>query len=1119
MKTKIYILVLLFLAVMGIMNAQKSAREIDVKLSDFNSYFWNAYADKLHLTPAERSEFLLSHQKNNIEFKQKLDQPAISQAARPNQPNTISAGCNNIDFENGTLNGWTASSGFHPLYAANPSGCCLSPGGQQTIMTGTGLDPAGNFPVVAPGGSFSLRLGNNQTGGQADRIEQTFLVTPANANFTYKYAVVMEDPGHSLAQQPSFQVEMLDSSGALIPCTYYNVAAGNNIPGFINSPNLPNVVYKPWSSVVADLTGLIGQIITIRFTSFDCSLGGHFGYAYVDGDCMSFMTGINDTICAGMQKAYCAPNGFLSTTWNGPGMVNNTSQCVTLSTPGIYTCQTVLVPGCPGPDFTYTLSNFPQPNVSFSQVSVNACTPQYTFNNTSSVSIGSLSTYTWSSGSLTGNSQNFVRNFGAVGTHTVGLSVTTDKGCISGSVQTVTVFPFPAAAFSVSPVCQGLTVMPVNTSSVSIGNILNYTWNNGNGTFSNLSNPTFLYPQNGNYVITLSVTSNQNCSASFSTSLVIHPLPQVFFTAGDVCQGTNSIFSNNTALSSGFINTWSWDYGNSQGINGVQNPSYQYPSAGNYTVTLTATSNKNCTASYSRAVKVFSNPVVTFAAKSVCLGEATTFTNNSSIASPEQLASYNWVLGNGSSSAFINPSVTYSAGGSYPVKLTVTSGNNCSSSLTLPVTVHHLPQVSFIPTSACKDQATQFTNQSTIVSGAIAKSRWDFENDGTWDDTTNMNPVRTYPNHGNYACRLEVESNFQCKSAKTKNVTVHANPVADFNSRAVCLGDITTFENQSTSVDGVITSYQWDFNGDNIIDNISKNASVTYSANGTYLVKLEVQTQFGCTNVKSRSGYINAMPSPGFISKNAKGCPQLNVRFQNNSTIAGGSIVSYLWNFGDGLTDQSQNPVHAYQVGTYNVSLKVVSDSGCIAEIKQPAFVTVYPLPVAGFAVNPEELDENEPMVHVKSNAVNATFTSFYLNDGTKVIANQFDHSFKNIDQTKPMIVQIVKNEYGCADTTFQVLKVKPAFVIYIPNTFTPNGDGVNDDFQAKGVGIVRFNMQIFDRWGHVLFESNDINNPWDGRARGSAEPIMQDVYVWKATVMDLFNKAHDLEGHVSLLR
>ena len=117
------------------------------------------------------------------------------------------------------------------------------------------------------------------------------------------------------------------------------------------------------------------------------------------------------------------------------------------------------------------------------------------------------------------------------------------------------------------------------------------------------------------------------------------------------------------------------------------------------------------------------------------------------------------------------------------------------------------------------------------------------------------------------------------------------------------------------------------------------------------------------------------------------------------------------------------------------------------------------------------------------------------------------------------MIVQIVTNEYGCMDTTFKVLEIKPAFTIYVPNVFTPNSDGLNDGFGAKGVGIIKFSMQIFDRWGHMVFSSGDIHDTWDGTAKGSSEVIKQDEYTWKIQVTDIFGKNHNLIGGVTVLR
>lgn len=304
MKAKIYLTaVLAALYFISAGQAHKISSSTIDSLQHFDKNYWLNYANTtLNLPPGSVTEFIKAHERHYI-----LETYFPSQKQTPNTP-VIQQACTNVDFESGTLNGWTTTTGFHPLF--NASGCCPTAGGAQTIMTGNGVDPCGGFPVVCPGGNFSVRLGNNGTGAVADRLEQKFFVSASNANFTYKYAVVFQDPGHTVNQQPAFRIEMFDSLGAAIPCTYYNVAAGQNIAGFQNSPNCPGVVYKPWTNVVVDLTTYIGQSVTIRFSTFDCSLGGHYGYAYIDGSCVSFQQTTQDTICVGATKNICAPPDF-----------------------------------------------------------------------------------------------------------------------------------------------------------------------------------------------------------------------------------------------------------------------------------------------------------------------------------------------------------------------------------------------------------------------------------------------------------------------------------------------------------------------------------------------------------------------------------------------------------------------------------------------------------------------------------------------------------------------------------------------------------------------------------------------------------------------------------------
>lgn len=491
----------------------------------FNAAYWNAFADKKQLTPAEKQEFMTSQQARHVADSLAFLQPPLPAAKPINPGNTIFNGpCINADFEAGNLSGWTLSSGFHPGY--NALGCCPNPGGQQTIMTGAGTDPYGNFPVVFPGGSFSLRLGNSQVNGQADRVEQTFQVSASNANFSYKYAVVFEDPNHQPSEQPFFEVEMLDANGNNVPCTHYFVSSGAGIPGFFNS-SISGVIYKPWSTVLVDLTPFIGQNITIRFSTYDCSLGGHFGYAYIDGVCQSFTGGGSSTVCAGASTTFCAPDGVASYTWNGPGVNNVTGQCATVNTAGAYTVTTSLFTGCPGPSFTYTLVNQTPPVANAGPATSSVCA-----NNSTVTLSGSITAYpatpVWSTSgtgvfsSTTSLNPTYVPSAADRATGSVILTLSTaSNGVCPASNDNIVISITPSP--SVSAGADGVTcnANPIGLSGGVSAGASTGTWSTaGNGVFlpgnamlnaSYTPGPADIAA--GSVSLTLTSTNNGNCLA------------------------------------------------------------------------------------------------------------------------------------------------------------------------------------------------------------------------------------------------------------------------------------------------------------------------------------------------------------------------------------------------------------------------------------------------------------------------------------------------------------------------------------------------------------------------------------------------------------------------------
>lgn len=1098
----------------GVANAQSNnpASTID-SLANFNRQQCISFFNAHHSNPNELPEFISASQRAYIR------QTFFPSSSRPSGPNPLpQQACTNIDFESGNLNGWTRLTGFNPGF--NAAGCCLNPGGAQQVTNG-GNDGCGGFPTVAPGGNFSVMLGNNGTGGIADRLEQTFNVTASNANFTYRYAVVFEDPGHAIADQPSFQIEMLDSSGQQIPCTFYNVSAGQNIPGFVNSATCANVVYKPWTNVSVDLTNYIGQNVTIRFTTYDCSLGGHYAYAYIDGSCIDFNITQSAVLCQGSVIQLTAPTGFATYTWTLPDNSIQNGQIITTGLPGVYTLNMLTFTGCPGPTMTYTLVGFPKPNASFSPNQLSACNHNLSFSNTSNVASGTIVSNNWSLGDgNTSTTQNPSHTYANTGSYNVQLICITNMGCSDTALLPVAISPLPNASFINNTVCLNTATSFTNTSTVSSGAIVTTNWSFGNGSQSALAQPTHQYANAGTYPVTLTVVTNNNCSSSVTQQVTVNALPNASFSAAGVCEGQPVNYLNTSTINGGSISNYIWDF-DSDGTpdNTSLNPSYNFAVPGTYQTQLMVVSTSNCSAVFSLPVNVYALPVMQFAANTACQGAVTSFTSQCGVTNG-QITSYNWNFGDASSGNLPHPQHLYTTYGTYNVVLTATSNHNCSNTMQQTVVVHPKPVVNFSASTACLNQATQFNNQCSIVSGSILLYQWDFDNNGTIDNTT-VNPSYVYPTAGTAQSRLIAVSNNNCSNQSVNNVIVHYNPVADFHVPSACMPQSSHFTDASISSDGAITSFNWDFNGDNLPDNLMQNPQYNFAQAGNYGVKLEVQTQYGCTNTIVKSAYVNATPTALFSAQNPKGCPSLCVNFTNNSSIGSGAIHTYQWIFGDNTPPgYAENPVHCYETGNYGVTLKAVSDSGCVGTSFIPNFVQVYPTPMADFDISPSEVEITTPLVEVQDKSTGASSVVYFLSDGTTKTTPDFSHLFSTDEAKTIAILQVVSNAYSCKDSIVRDLTIKPSWVVYVPNAFTPNHDGLNDGFRASGIGIEAFRMQIFDRWGKMIFESNDINTPWDGSVgRGEAGDAKQEVYVWKVKVKDVNHNDHDLIGHVTLLK
>ncbi|RYY23481.1 MAG: hypothetical protein EOP41_06450, partial [Sphingobacteriaceae bacterium] len=226
----------------------------------------------------------------------------------------------NIGFETGALQNWQCSVGNIDRSGNITLATSAPVEGRHTVYkyANNQLDPYGKFPVTCPNGSlYSLKLGNDETGAQAERVSYTFTVPANQSNYSiiYNYAVVFQNPDHADFEQPKFTARVFDvASNTYVSCGSFEFVASSGLPGFQQASN--NVFYKPWAPITINLFGYAGKTLRLEFTTNDCTRNGHFGYAYIDvnENCASPITG--NTYCAGNSfLKMSAPAGFKEYYW------------------------------------------------------------------------------------------------------------------------------------------------------------------------------------------------------------------------------------------------------------------------------------------------------------------------------------------------------------------------------------------------------------------------------------------------------------------------------------------------------------------------------------------------------------------------------------------------------------------------------------------------------------------------------------------------------------------------------------------------------------------------------------------------------------------------------------
>jgi len=587
-------------------------------------------------------------------------------------------------------------------------------------------------------------------------------------------------------------------------------------------------------------------------------------------------------------------------------------------------------------------------------------------------------TWFWDFGDGTNSTQpgNVSHLFPYVGTFTVILTVTDQWGCFNSKTHTITVIPVPIANFTfTSPSCDGEAIAFTDKSVVPDPYpdiIVGWLWDFGDGVgTSTLQNPTYIYPafNPGGYDVTLTVTTNRGCTASKTYHVQPIPRPAADFEIlplTPACVNQPVQFHDLTQLNGGGILTfWSWNFGDpgsgSSNTSDAQNPTHTFAIAGTYSVTLTVTNANGCKDTIVKPVLISALPVANFTNSIACQDTIMTFTDNSTTPPGTNIIFYDWNFGDGGTATGPSPQHTYSNYGNYLVTLTVVNSNGCIHDTTKQVTVNPkpVPEFSFSQT-ACIGNPVYYVDASYIpsgFSGYIDTWTWDF-GDGTTPVSisypNNPNISHTFAGSGSFhIVRLTVHTTMGCSNFIEKTVTSIPSPVANYSfSTTTCVNQTVQFTDLSQpNGGGNIVSWNWNF-GDpgSGPSNTSTSQHPTHTfglaSPPPYDVRLIVTNVSGCVDTITQQVTINAGPTAQFTASSE--CLGSATVFTDQSTAPGGaSIVSRLWNFDDGITSTLQNPTHTYaNPGTYNVTLTVTTNQGCIKDTTKQVEVYGKPLPL-----------------------------------------------------------------------------------------------------------------------------------------------------------------------------
>ncbi len=653
-------------------------------------------------------------------------------------------------------------------------------------------------------------------------------------------------------------------------------------------------------------------------------------------------------------------------------------------------------------------------------------------------------------------------------TTTTTYTVTYDiGGCNASATITINVNALTLSVNSAT-ICSGSSTTLTATPSVGGGS---YLWSPGGQITQSITVSPLT-----NTIYTCVYTLNGVATSPTVGTVTVNQTPTASLNSPTICTGQSANLNATVAPPGG---TYLWQPG------GQVTPSITVSPIATSTYSLTYTLN-GCSTTASSTVTVNPTPTVSVNSSTVCAGQSATLTATVTPAGGTLL----WGNSQSTSSITVSPTTTTN----YNVLYTL---NGCNATGSGTVTVNAVPTVSVSSATVCSGQSATLTATPSATGGTYA-----WTNNASTTNTISVSPTSTTTYSVTYTL------NGCTSQSATGTVTVNQIPTVSVNNPVICIGESATLTASPSTAGG---TYVWSPNGE------TTNAiTVTPIATSSYSV---TYTLNGCTS-QSATGTVtvNPLPTVSFSGDQLTGCAPLTVNFAST----GGNPSNCSWSMGNGQTVSGCTTSYTFtQGGCYDISL-TTTENGCTNTATLQDYICVENPPVASFTTNPTVLTDPIQVVTFNNNTVGASTYVWEFGDGQSSTEENPVHTYTSTTNGAVITLTTI-SALGCEATHQVSIQYEEGEIIYIPNTFTPDGDNYNQTFLpifTSGFDPYNFEMLIFNRWGEIIFETHDAKVGWDGTYGMKGRDVQEGVYTYKVIYKNPLNdKRKIIVGHVSLIK